>query len=602
MIFCDTEYNDKQVLLWCSEKSNGADKVVFDLREPSGVEQLRNYINENLSEEFIAYAASAEITSLLRLGIDVTKMKWVDALVECRVITQSHRNYLSHGQASLLSQVKALLGESITETKEEKERMVNLIITNESWNDEEWADIVKYCQADVSYIPRLMKKVVEVYKENGTELNYKAMLDRGYQVRICAEMDYASRGFPVYGNDIFTIFNNKLALKRNIIRTLPMIWLECYENNVLKRKKVLALIERMGWVWARTENGGPNLSADYLKELKLVIPEVEPLYQVIKTTSTLNSKSDILEKVKDGYVKNKTFCYTAVTGRNGLRQSSGYLLNFPKWIRKVIKPHPGMAFVGFDWSQQEIAIGAAVSGDASLLKAYNSGDIYLELGKMSGRIPKDGKKEDYAVERQMFKALQLGLAYGKGKPSLTRDISVITRGTMSEEASEELASAIFDWHQTEFHRYWSWNKEFVNMAYVRGFCDSIDGFRKWVDSLTPQTQLKNFPCQANGAYMLREAVKMVYKEWKDGNIPPLLCSQHDALYFNVEEIDAERVEKIVKGIMEQASVNTIGVMVRVDSNVYTNDNPYVPDGYNKTHEDLWEMATKVDSLEKDLVK
>lgn len=589
MIYCDTEYNNDQVILWCSQKDDNPEKDIFDLRTPEGVDLLRKYINDNSKQVFIAYAASAEVTSLLRLGVDVRQLLWIDLLVECRVITQSHPKYTTFQQSTMLSQVKALLDLDVDESH--KERMVNLILDNTSWDDAQWAEIVKYCIQDVEYLPLLFNKVLDIYKENKDSALGPVMLDRGYQVRICAEMDYASEGFPVYGENIFTIFNNKAALKSKIIETLPMEFLACYQGKVLKRNRLLTLINQAGWKWELTNNGLPTLKAEYLKELKNSLPVVEPLYQVIKTTATLNSRADILDKVKDGYIKNKTFCYTAVTGRNGLRQTSGYLLNFPKWIRRVIQPHPGMAFIGFDYSQQEIAIGAALSNDVNLLSAYNTGDLYLELGKMSQLIPADGTKQTHSVERQMMKALQLGLSYGKGLPGLTMSIGAILQDRLDAQSIINLSEKIFNWHKKTFYKYWSWTDLFVNTAYNRGFCESKDRFRKWVNRKTPKTQLQNFPCQSNGAYMLREVVKLVYKDWQDGVLPPLLCSQHDAIYFNAKEEDADKVVKRVRELMEKASIDTIGVPVKVDSHVYTQSNPYEPDGYTKAHEDLWNMAT-----------
>ncbi len=44
---------------------------------------------------------------------------------------------------------------------------------------------------------------------------------------------------------------------------------------------------------------------------------------------------------------------------------------------RAIKPEPGMALAYCDWSSQEIAIAAALSGDELLWKAYESGDPYF---------------------------------------------------------------------------------------------------------------------------------------------------------------------------------------------------------------------------------
>jgi DNA polymerase I-like protein with 3'-5' exonuclease and polymerase domains len=51
------------------------------------------------------------------------------------------------------------------------------------------------------------------------------------------------------------------------------------------------------------------------------------------------------------------------------------------WLRGLIKPSPGHAVAYIDWSQQEIGIAGALSGDQALQAAYRSGDCYLDASK-----------------------------------------------------------------------------------------------------------------------------------------------------------------------------------------------------------------------------
>jgi len=256
------------------------------------------------------------------------------------------------------------------------------------------------------------------------------------------------------------------------------------------------------------------------------------LRDAVKSLSTLNS-ADLRKQVRDGYIKPKTFTFTAKTGRNGLKPKQGYLLNLPAWLRKIIVPHPDMVMIGCDWSQQEIAVAAALSGDAKLLEAYQTGDIYLALGKMSGHIPKDGTKSTHKKQRDLFKALQLGLGYGKGVNSLAYDIwGIMQEDGMSLLDAKIKAREIFNWHKLTFAVYWRWNDKQIAQSRLTGWISSTDGWIEWVSKQTKDTQLKNFPSQANGAVMLRIATKKFYHAWRDGVLPPLLCSQHDAFYFN----------------------------------------------------------------------
>lgn len=594
MIYCDTEYNDRKVLLWFSQK-NKEEAIGYDLRTPEGVEDLKQYIEDNKDEVFASYAVHAEITAMLRLGIEVSQLKFLDIMAECRMITMSHHEYFSM-DGGMLSQVRCLLGKDVKEDAAHKKKMIDLIIGQDSWTDSEWEEIVCYCYSDIADLRELYKKVIDIHMEEGHPYILEQVLARGEYIRMSAEMDYASKGFPVYGGAIMKLFKNRDKIKTSIVERLPVHWRICYQKKkgggwTLKRNLIEELIRIRGWKqWRRTANGGPSLEADYLKELSIQIPEVHDLYEAVKSLTTLNS-DDLSKQVVDDYIKPKTFAFTAVTGRNGLKPKQGYLLNLPKWMRKIINPHPGMYLAGYDYSQQEIAIAAALSGDAKLLEAYESGDIYLALGKLSGHIPQDGTKSTHKKQRDLFKALQLGLGYGKGVNSLGYDIWGIMRDDgMTLTDAKIKANEIFNWHKRTFSTYWAWNDKQIRLARNRGWIESIDGWTEWVSYKTKDTQLKNFPSQANGAVMLRIATKLIYEAWRKGEVPPLLCSQHDAVYFNIlASIEPVVTEKILN-LLKISAIKTIAIEVKVDPKLYGMGNEYTPEGFEKRHQELWEMS------------
>lgn len=603
MIWIDTEYNDNQVLMLIALKGDAYS--YFDLRDNTDKTLLEEYLRDNQEEVFASYAVHAEITALLRCGIAVDNVKCIDLMAECRMITMSHKKYFTQ-DGTLLGQVKCLLGKDVTKDREEKDKMRDLILGAESWTNEEWESIMLYCYSDLAELEALFKKVVEIHYEENHPYTLQHALDRGEYVRMSAEMDYASKGFPVYGDAVETIFSNKDQVKTNIIFSLPNYWKVCYERKggkwTLKKKQIEELIRIRGWKdWRRTETGMPILKEDYLKELSLIIPEVSSLRTAIKSLNTLNS-ADLREQVVDGYIKPKTFAFTAVTGRNGLKPTAGYLLNLPAWLRRIINPHPDMYLAGFDWSQQEIAVAAALSGDTKLLEAYQTGDIYLALGKMSGHIPEDGTKSSHKKQRDLFKALQLGLGYGKGVQSLGYDIwGIMQEDGMSLIDAKIKAQEIFNWHKRTFNTYWEWNNKLISQARSNGWIESLDGWTEWVSRMTKDTQLKNFPSQANGAVMLRIATKKLYVAWKKGELPPLLCSQHDAVWYNIEPQFKEDHSKKISEIFKISSIETIGVHVRSDEKLFGMGKEYLPDNYDQHHAKIWDLAMEVGSKDVNLV-
>ena len=71
-----------------------------------------------------------------------------------------------------------------------------------------------------------------------------------------------------------------------------------------------------------------------------------------------------------------------------------------------------------DWSTQEIAIAAGLSGDERMTEAYASGDVYLAFAKANRLVPLDATKDTHADFREVCKAIVLGINYGMGPETM----------------------------------------------------------------------------------------------------------------------------------------------------------------------------------------
>ena len=577
----------------CSLRIDDGEVSSLDLRNKEEVSLLNDIIQEpNLI--WVSYSLSAEITSLLRLGIDVTKMVCIDLMVESRMITMSHHEYFTM-DSSMMGQVACLLGKDVESEKAHKDKMRDLILGQESWNKEEWASIVAYCESDIADLRALFIKIREIHEAADHPYGLDTITARADYVRKTTEMDFASKGFPVDTQSVNNIFKNREGVKINLIRNLSQEWRECFvvsgNSFILKQHLLEKLVASKGWKnWPRTDTGKLSLDTDTLKELSKRIPEAQEIRQYRQTENTLRS-TDFSDKIVDGYIKPRTSAFTAVTGRNGLEPKRGYLLNLPKWIRKIIHPAEGMILLSGDWSQQEIAVGAALSKDQNLIDAYNTGDIYVAMAKMANMIPEDGDKKSHPIERELVKALQLALGYGKGVKALGVDFHAIMGGGEAQASAK--ARQIHAWHQRAFKDYWAWANQGVRDAYSKGWTEALDGWVSWVTvNRTKKTQLLNFPMQSTGAVMMRKATLMFYEAWRNGLLPPLLCSQHDGFYFNTSETELEKHNKLMIEIMEQASLDTIGLLVRADTTVYNSKDGYIPKGWADRYQVIWDLCTR----------
>ena len=78
----------------------------------------------------------------------------------------------------------------------------------------------------------------------------------------------------------------------------------------------------------------------------------------------------------------------------------------------MIKPEPETALAYLDFSSQEIAIAACLSGDEALWQAYTSGDPYIQFAIDAGLAPVGATKESHKAERNACKVIMLGVQYG----------------------------------------------------------------------------------------------------------------------------------------------------------------------------------------------
>ena len=127
--------------------------------------------------------------------------------------------------------------------------------------------------------------------------------------------------------------------------------------------------------------------------------------------------------------------YGTKTARNA-PSNAQFVFGPAKWIRFFIAPPPGLALVHRDFSQQEVRIAAVLSGDAAMLAACESGDVYIATGEQIGMIRTSMSAEERAQARDLMKTVVLGISYGMQAFSLSR------RTGLSVDVCEEIFARI----------------------------------------------------------------------------------------------------------------------------------------------------------------
>ena len=282
--------------------------------------------------------------------------------------------------------------------------------------------------------------------------------------------------------------------------------------------------------WPRTESGRLQTDGDAFK-LMYHVPGIEGLH-------ALKDSLGVIVRAKlpigpDGRNRPSLFPFATTTGRNAHAKS---LFNAHAGTRGFMLFSPDKIPVYLDWRTQEIGVAAAGSKDPQLMRDYAAGDVYHALALMCGLTddpdPKHWKEHNKPM-RQRMKALQLGINYGMGVPSLARGL----------DRHPVIASTIIELHKRRYPPYWGWKDERYIAAMLDRQIESVYGWKLYISNSPNKRALYNFPMQSGGAEMLRLAAVRLCEA---GLVPSMLV--HDAVLLEAdnEEQIALAVE-IMKG-------------------------------------------------------
>ena len=181
-----------------------------------------------------------------------------------------------------------------------------------------------------------------------------------------------------------------------------------------------------------------------------------------------------------------------MTGRNQPSSTKAIFGN-SVWLRGLIKPPAGYGLAYIDWSQQEFGIAAALSGDANMIAAYESGDPYLKFGQQAGAIPIDAKK--HHPKRELFKQCVLAVQYGMAADGLAARIG----------QPAVVARDLLRMHRETYFAFWKWSDAAEMHAILKRKIGTVFGWKEHLGTQANPRQIRNFPMQGNGAEMMRLA-------------------------------------------------------------------------------------------------
>jgi DNA polymerase-1 len=254
----------------------------------------------------------------------------------------------------------------------------------------------------------------------------------------------------------------------------------------------------------------------------------------------------------------------AATGR--LSSSDPNLQNIPirtelgREIRRAFIAEPGFVLVSADYSQIELRVLAHLSGDETLIAAFERGDdIHDQTAlKVFGA---DSPLSPHELRRRA-KIINYALLYGKTAFTLAKDIGV------PQAAAQQFIDAYFQ----GFPRVRAFIDRTLEDARRTGVVKTMFGRRRLVPEVTSRNgQIRsaaervavNMPIQGTAADILKRAMIDVDAALRREHARArMILTVHDELLFEAPEADAEAVSALVRQTM--AGAVTLCVPLDVD--------------------------------------
>jgi DNA polymerase-1 len=292
-----------------------------------------------------------------------------------------------------------------------------------------------------------------------------------------------------------------------------------------------------------------------LAPLHPIVAEILTHHEASKLLSTYISALPAAVSAETGRIHTTFNQLATTTGR--LNSQDPNLQNIPirtatgREIRRAFVPRgEEYRLLSADYSQIELRILAALTQDAGLLDALNSGeDIHRATAAKVFGLPLDQVTKD---QRNQAKMVNYGISYGISAFGLSQRLG-IPRGD---------AKLLIDGYFAQYPGIRHYMTETVERARVTGYVETITGRRRYLPDLRSanaavragaERNAINMPIQGSSADLIKIAMVRIAKvareeKWRT----KLLLTVHDELVFDLHREEETRVVEAVRDAMKHA--------------------------------------------------
>lgn len=361
-------------------------------------------------------------------------------------------------------------------------------------------------------------------------------------------------------------------------------------------RELLALTQEI-----RQLGQSPDLNIDSPKQLGIVLFDVLKLDESAKklpsgqyatdekTLVRLSDKHPIIQKIldyrvcsklKSTYAEKLPECIDPITGRvhttfsqaltetGRLSSSDPNLQNIPvrtgrgQRIRAAFVPRDDRhVLISADYSQIELRLMAAMSGDANMIDAFKRGaDIHMET---ACRVYGMDKELITPEMRSACKMVNFGIIYGISAFGLAQRLNVSRR-----EAADLIES-----YFAQYPGIKGFMERAIESAREKGYAETLLKRRRPLPDIksrngtarqAAERNAVNSPVQGSAADLIKLAMVRVGRELAERKLKTKLVLQiHDELLLDAPKEEAEEVAALVKNAMETAITLEVPLEVSV---------------------------------------
>ncbi|MBQ7337207.1 MAG: DNA polymerase I [Clostridia bacterium] len=342
-----------------------------------------------------------------------------------------------------------------------------------------------------------------------------------------------------------------------------------HDFNIHSPKQLgVVLFEELSLPAPKKTKTGYSTGAEVLEKLRRVHPIIDDILEYRQVTKLKSTYVDGLLKLVDAHDRVHTNFKQTGTATGRLSSAEPNLQNIPirtemgRELRRYFVPKSeDYVFIDADYSQIELRLLAAISGDENMREAFCSGkDIHTSTAStVFGVAP-----EQVTLElRKRAKAVNFGIVYGMGEFSLAEDLH-ISRIEAKEYIESYLAS---------YPRIDKYLRDVKAQGRADGFVTTTFGRRRYIPELSAPNKMTqafgervamNSPIQGTAADVIKIAMIAVHRRLREAGIDAKLILQvHDELIIEAHRDAATEAKQILQYEMEHAAAFSVPLEVEV---------------------------------------